>query len=282
MLQATWADELRTVTGSWREQGLSIALVPTMGNLHDGHLALVQRARALCDRVVVSIFVNPTQFGPDEDFDAYPRTLEQDLEQLREAGAHLAFTPANSVMYPHGLDSAIRLTAPPDLAGILEGEQRDGHFDGVVTVVARLFNLVCPDQAVFGEKDYQQLLIIRRMTEDLGYNIGIEAVETVREADGLAMSSRNGYLGEVERDRARLLADALDRAAAQVRPGESDFSNLEGKVSNQLEKLGFDVDYVAVRSAANLGLPGPEDSELRILVAAYNGETRLIDNKSIK
>jgi pantoate--beta-alanine ligase len=250
-----------------------------MGNLHQGHLALVREARRLADRVVVSIFVNPTQFGPGEDFASYPRTPGDDLEKLETEGAHLAFLPDAATVYPHGLQDAVRVLATPSLATILEGESRPGHFDGVVTVVARLFNLVQPDVAVFGEKDYQQLLVIRRMARDLGYPTAIHGVETVREPEGLAMSSRNAYLGPAQRELARHINILLDRLVLDLESGREDFATLEEKAMDWLNEKGLQADYVAIRKAADLQVPAAGDAPLRVLAAARAGDTRLIDNK---
>ena len=279
MLRAAHTDELRVVRDSWRQEGLTVALVPTMGNLHDGHLALVKEALQRADRVVVSIYVNPTQFGEGEDFDAYPRTLDADLRKLESAGAHLAFTPNDEAIYPHGKSGAVNLIAPRDLASVLEGEKRPGHFDGVVTVVCRLFNLVQPQFAVFGEKDFQQLQIIRRMTTDLGYDIEIISVPTVREPSGLAMSSRNNYLGSERRQQAAIIQDALERVVESIRSGKSDFSALEGKAAKWLKNSGLTVDYFCIRRQSDLQAPAQSDKDLVILVAAWSGDTRLIDNK---
>jgi len=321
MLRAENRDQLDTRTRDWRLAGLRIALVPTMGNLHEGHLALVRAARETADRVITSIYVNPAQFGEGEDFQRYPRTLDSDLESLEEAGCDLVFVPDDRTMYPNGLENAVRLLAAPDLASVLEGASRPGHFDGVVTVVARLFNLARPDAAVFGEKDYQQLLVIRRMVEDLAWRIRIVPVPTVREDGGLAMSSRNHYLAEEERDAAgrihAVLRDAalrvdelLTAADSQAEAGKQDspcsrselidvversrlspkagagkrdslFARLEAEAAEQLSRYGLKVDYVAVRRARDLDLPRPGDSDLRILAAAWSGPTRLIDNLPI-
>lgn len=279
MLRATVRAELDLVLESWRKEGLRIALVPTMGNLHEGHLALVREAGRLADRVVVSIFVNPTQFGAGEDFSSYPRTPDQDLEKLAAEGVHLAFLPDTATVYPCGLTDAVQVRATPSLAGILEGEIRPGHFDGVVTVVARLFNLVQADLAVFGEKDYQQLLVIRRMALDLGYRTAVHAVETVREPQGLAMSSRNAYLAPEQRAVAGHINTLLERLVGELQSGRDDYAELERDASEWLDEKGFAVDYVAIRKAADLQIPGPGDAPLRVLVAARVGTTRLIDNK---
>ena len=278
MQQAKNREQIHAVTEPWRREGLKIALVPTMGNLHRGHLALVEAARRVADRVVTSIYVNPAQFGEGEDYASYPRTLEADSLALEQAGCDLLFVPGHNTMYPSGLDHAVRLLASPDLAGVLEGESRPGHFDGVVTVVARLFNLVVPDVAVFGEKDYQQLLVIQRMADDLGYGIRIVPVPTVRETSGLAMSSRNNYLDKAERESAGRLNAILLHAAGQVRSGCENCIQVEQAATARLKELGFQVDYVAVRRAEDLLMPGSGDPDLRVLAAVWSGPTRLIDN----
>jgi len=278
VLLARTRDELWPLTRAWRQAGLRVALVPTMGNLHEGHLSLVDAARKEADRVVVSVFVNPTQFGAGEDFNAYPRTLEADCGKLAEVRCDLVFAPGVETMYPGGLIDAVRVQAAPSLANILEGEFRPGHFDGVVTVVARLFNLVGPDLAVFGEKDYQQLLVIRRMTEDLGYPLEILAAPTVRGRGGLALSSRNAYLDEAQLAVAEILNAVLGECAGRVAAGGRDYPAVEQAARDRLEVAGLRVDYVAVRRAVDLGPPAPGDTELRILAAARCGTTRLIDN----
>lgn len=270
--------QLWSFTRLWKKKGLKSALVPTMGNLHDGHLALVKAAREHADRVVTSIYVNPAQFGEGEDFDSYPRTLESDLHKLEAAGCDLAFVPDNTTMYPWGPEKGVRLLAAPGLSTILEGASRPGHFDGVVTVVARLFNLVCPDVAVFGEKDYQQLLVIRRLVEDLGYRINIVSLSTVRESGGLAMSSRNNYLDAMQRKAAghlnRILQETVDRAAA----ADVKLDLLEHQATVKLEAQQLRVDYLAFRRASDLEIPKEGDRALRLLAAVWCGETRLVDN----
>ena len=278
MLLASERGELDSVLQRWHADRLSVALVPTMGNLHAGHLALVQAARNAADRVVSSIYVNPTQFGQGEDFDHYPRTPEADHRALEAEGCDLVFAPGHDTMYPGGLENTVRVLAPPDLAGVLEGAIRPGHFDGVVTVVARLFNLVQPDVAVFGEKDYQQLLVIRRMTRDLGYGIRIVAVPTVRENHGLAMSSRNEYLDPEQRTAAGRLSAVLFAAAERLAQGDTESSGAEWSARDELEAGGFEVDYVAVRAAEDLAEAPASEQPLRILAAVRIGGTRLIDN----
>ena len=269
--------QLRSFTRSWRAAGLSTALVPTMGNLHAGHLALVEAAREAADRVITSIYVNPTQFGEGEDFERYPRTLDADLAGLEAAGCDLAFIPDTPTMYPRGIADACRVLAPPALSSTLEGACRPGPFDGVVSVVDRLFNLVGPDIAVFGEKDYQQLLVIRAMVEDLGHDIRILQIPTVREQGGLAMSSRNRYLNGDERTIALELNRVLAAAAGQIGDG-ADVRPVEEAAADRLRRAGFEVDYVAVRRAEDLECAEPDDCDLRVLAAVRCGETRLIDN----
>jgi pantoate--beta-alanine ligase len=251
-----------------------------MGNLHAGHLALVAEARRLADKVVASIYVNPTQFGQGEDFGQYPRSLEQDLQALDDAHCDLAFVPDEKEIYPFGHAAAMRLSAPPELADILEGASRPGHFDGVVTVVSRLFNLVQPDVAVFGEKDYQQLIVIRRMVEDMGFALRIHGHATVRESSGLALSSRNRYLDDEQKTAAGNISTVLDDIVRALDEGENNLEELESEAVRRLNAQGLRPDYVAIRRAADLSLPQKSDQELRVLAAAWCGRTRLIDNQS--
>ncbi|MCQ6263378.1 pantoate--beta-alanine ligase [Alcanivorax sp. MM125-6] len=271
--------EVRERVAQWRHEGHTIGLVPTMGNLHDGHLSLVREARRHCDRVVVSIFVNPTQFGPGEDFDAYPRTLDADAARLREAGVEVLFAPTVDAMYPLG---ANRTWVDVDALGdYLCGADRPGHFRGVATVVSKLFNIVQPDVAVFGEKDFQQLAILRRMAAELLFPIRLIGAPTAREADGLAMSSRNGFLTETERARAPLLQQHLQDARRAVEQGERDYRALEKRIAVSLAEHGFDVDYVTVANATTLAPAAAEDRELVIAAAARLGRPRLIDNLTL-
>jgi len=263
---------------AWRSSGLTTALVPTMGNLHDGHLALVRVAREHADRVVASIYVNPTQFGEGEDYGRYPRTPEEDLSRLESTHCDMVFMPEEQAMYPRGLTDSTRVTAAPSLSGILEGASRPGHFDGVVTVVARLFNLVGPDVAVFGEKDYQQLLVIRRLVEDLGYPIRIVSVPIVRGSGGLALSSRNRYLDAGERLAAEQMNAVLAAAAGRLASSSADPDAVARDARQRLENAGLVVDYVVVRRADDLTEPNAPDTNLRILAAVRCGDTRLIDN----
>lgn len=263
-----------------RAAGDRIVLVPTMGNLHDGHLSLLRTARKSGDFVVATIFVNPFQFGENEDFDSYPRTLEPDLQRLEDMDCDLVFIPKTKDVYPRGAERATRVEVP-GLSSILCGRQRPGFFRGVATVVNILFNMVRPDAAVFGEKDYQQLLIIRRMIEDLRMTIEILVGETVREPDGLAMSSRNSYLTPSERELAPLIHQQLQKVRGQLRAGERDFDLVCRRAINALEAAGFKPDYFEVRRAEDLGATPSVDDELRILAAAWLGKARLIDNVAV-
>lgn len=265
---------------AWRRKGERVALVPTMGNLHQGHLDLVREARMHADHVVASIFVNPTQFGEGEDFDQYPRTPAEDVAALEAENCDLVFAPDVAEMYPFGLEHAVAVQASPDLAGLLEGQNRPGHFDGVVTVVARLFAMVMPDVAVFGEKDYQQLLVIRRMTQDLGFGIEIIGKETVRDPAGLALSSRNAYLSPLELTIARQLNKVLSETGRSAQPGDY-VRVLETDAAEQLISTGLRVDYVAIRRASDLTVPEKFEKGLRILAAVRCGQTRLIDNMAM-
>ncbi|HEX6929295.1 MAG TPA: pantoate--beta-alanine ligase [Gammaproteobacteria bacterium] len=268
--------ELRGIVHDWRVADERIGFVPTMGNLHAGHLALVERARAAADRVIVSVFVNPTQFGPNEDFDRYPRTENEDAAKLAAAGADLLFLPGVAEMYPGGADRTTFVEVPASLTDQLCGRQRPGHFRGVATVVATLFNLVQPDLAVFGEKDFQQLAVIRRMVRDLAFPVEIIGAPTIREADGLAMSSRNQYLSADERRTAPRLHGVLAWLGSRLREGEP-VAVLEADGMAELAAAGFRPEYVAVRDAVELGPPRTGEDAV-ILAAAHLGRTRLIDN----
>jgi pantoate--beta-alanine ligase len=268
---------LRQQVAALRARGGRIGFVPTMGNLHAGHLELLRQARLLADHVIVSIFVNPAQFGPQEDYDNYPHTPERDRDALLEAGADLLFLPGVAEIYPQGPDQTT-IVEVPGLNRILEGEHRPTHFNGVTTVVAKLFNLVQADVAVFGEKDYQQLLLIRRMVADLCMPIAIASVATVREADGLAMSSRNSYLAPAERAIAPRLHSVLAGIKAKVVTGGQDLVAIEQAALAELAAAGFQPDYVSVRRQSDLATPAPGDAALIVLAAARLGTTRLIDN----
>ena len=260
----------------WRSDA-RLAFVPTMGNLHEGHLQLVRRARQLADVVVVSIFVNPLQFGRGEDLDAYPRTLTADREKLFAEGVHYLYTPGVEDIYPESLDVQT-IVRVPDLSETLCGQSRPGHFDGVATVVSKLFNIVRPDVAVFGEKDFQQLSIIRKMVADLCIPVEIVGVPTVRDEDGLALSSRNNYLTERQRRVAPRLHKTLQECRDAIASGFDNFLQLESHARMQLLQAGFDPDYFSVRDARTLRPVSDETEEIAILAAARLGSTRLIDN----
>ncbi|MBK1716384.1 pantoate--beta-alanine ligase [Thiocystis violacea] len=268
--------DLRERVGAWRSAGERVALVPTMGNLHAGHLRLVREARARAERVVATVFVNPLQFGPGEDLDAYPRTLAEDQRQLAGEGCDLLFAPRTSEVYPRGQEIQTRVEVP-GLSDILCGATRPGHFAGVATVVCKLLNMAQPDVALFGEKDFQQLLVIRRLVEDLDMPVEIVGVATVREADGLAMSSRNGYLDAGERLRAPALYQALRQAGESLRQGES-IERVERAATEAILESGLRPDYLSVRVASDLSPAHSGDADLVILGAAYLGRARLIDN----
>ena len=264
----------------WRGEGLRVAFVPTMGNLHAGHVSLIEAARRHGDRFVASIFVNPMQFGPNEDFAHYPRTPAQDARMLADAGCDLMFMPDVAEIYPNGSERATRVDVP-GLSSMLDGEFRPGHFEGVATVVAKLFHIVEPDVAVFGEKDFQQLTIIRRMVADLCLAVSIIAAPTVREPDGLAMSSRNQYLSDEERRTAPVIHRALLAAVERLRAGDRDFAAIERIGLEALERAGLRPDYFSVRRADDLNVPNADARHLVVLTAARLGRARLIDNLQI-
>ena len=269
--------ELRAAVARARSDGKRIGFVPTMGNLHSGHAALVAKAAQRVDFVVASIFVNPLQFGAGEDLDKYPRTLAADQEKLLEAGCHLLFAPSVEEMYPDGMAGQTRVSVPQLSEGLC-GASRPGHFEGVATVVSKLFNMVQPDLAVFGQKDYQQLAVIRALVHDLNMPIQIIGEPTVRADDGLALSSRNGYLSPEQRAIAPALYRSLQQIAQAIRGGERDYPKLLAEQQQQLEAAGMRRDYLEIRHAKNLRPATAEDRDLVILVAAYLGSTRLIDN----
>jgi len=269
--------ELRAAVARARSEGKRIALVPTMGNLHAGHAALVTKASQRADFVVASIFVNPLQFGPSEDLDKYPRTLAADQEKLLSAGCHLLFAPTVEEMYPDGMDGQTRLHVTGVSEGLCGGS-RPGHFDGVATVVCKLFNMVQPDMALFGEKDFQQLAVIRKLVRDLNLPIQIFGEPTVRAEDGLALSSRNGYLTEEQRAIAPVLQRTLKQLAERIRQGERDFPALLEQGRQQIEAAGLRLDYLEAREPVGLRPATAQDRQLVILVAAFLGTTRLIDN----
>lgn len=269
-------DALRAVLVDARSSGQTIGLVPTMGNVHAGHLSLVSWVRNQADLVVASIFVNPLQFGVNEDFARYPRTLKEDSEKLHAAGVDLLYTPTVNSVYPSGSPPRVALRLSGELTETLEGAYRPGHFDGVATVVLILFNQVQPDLAVFGEKDWQQLAVIRQMVSDLSLQIMVTGRPTVREADGLAMSSRNQYLSPKERTIASNLYSSLTEVASALEDGRRDFASLCERQINLLSRLGFQIQYMEIRRP-DLQMPEECDQEFVVLVAGHLGKTRLID-----
>ncbi|WP_454256099.1 pantoate--beta-alanine ligase [Pseudomonas sp. Marseille-Q8238] len=269
--------ELRAAIARARAEGKRIAFVPTMGNLHAGHVALVEKAGQRADFVVASIFVNPLQFGPSEDLARYPRTLIADQEKLVAAGCHLLFTPEVEEMYPQGMGLQTRVSVPSLSEGLCGGS-RPGHFEGVATVVTKLFNMVQPDLAVFGEKDFQQLAVIRALVRDLNMPVQIVGEPTARAEDGLALSSRNGYLNDEQRASAPALYRMLSRLADAIRGGETDFAELIDGGNAELIAAGFRPDYLEIRESNELQPASANDQQLVILAAAYMGTTRLIDN----
>jgi pantoate--beta-alanine ligase len=268
--------QVRERVRGWRAQGQRIAFVPTMGNLHAGHMSLIEAARQHGERFVASIFVNPMQFGPNEDYAHYPRTPQQDETMLAAAGCDLMFMPDVAEIYPNGPDNAARVEVPV-LSHILDGEFRPGHFQGVATVVTQLLNIVEPDAAIFGEKDFQQLTVIRRMVADLCMPVSIIGAATVREPDGLALSSRNQYLTPAERGVAPIIHQQLQLARARLRAGAAD-RDVETEALAVLTAAGMRPDYFVVRDAATLQPASPDSTERVVLVAARLGKARLIDN----
>lgn len=271
---------LRSRVKAWKQAGLSVAFVPTMGNLHQGHFSLVEKAKTVADKVVVSIFVNPMQFGPGEDLDKYPRTLEQDQQGLEALDIDILFTPTPDIIYPKGLDEQSYI----EVLGVSEGHcggSRPGHFRGVATVVAKLFNLVQPDYACFGEKDFQQLQVIRTMVEDLSMPIEIIAVPTKREPSGLAMSSRNGYLSDEQKETAKVLFQVLNDTAQSLINGDTDIAALTNTAKSQLTAAGLVPDYYNIVAQKTLKPAVDTDKQLIILAAAFLGTVRLIDNLQI-
>jgi pantoate--beta-alanine ligase len=263
-----------------RLKGFRVGFVPTMGNLHDGHLALLKQAKQSNDVVVCSIFVNALQFSLNEDWDKYPRTYQSDCEKLRNAGCDYLFHPDDIEMYPNGLDTQSRVICPT-MTDVLCGASRPGHFEGVTTVVSKLFNIVQPDEAIFGIKDYQQLAVIRRMVEDLCMPIQVTSAPIHRETDGLAMSSRNRYINDDERPKVIILKDTLDWIASQIKGGKRNFSELEHIAAQQIEQVGFKVDYITCSNSKTLDLAANDDSDITILGAIFTESARLIDNVSV-
>lgn len=273
-------DDVRALVAEWREAGATVALVPTMGNLHKGHMSLVELAADEADHVIVSVFVNPTQFGPNEDYDEYPRTLDVDARRLSRAGVDMLFAPSVETMYPGGEETSTTINVP-GLGDVLEGKRRPGHFVGVTSVVCRLFNICSPDVAVFGQKDYQQFVILKRMVADLQLPVRLIAGPTQREDSGLAMSSRNGYLDEAQRKSAAVIHESLQQVRQELLGGERDYPKLERAVEKQIKAAGLTPEYVAIREADDLTDPGPASSTLVVLTAARLGKVRLIDNLAV-
>lgn len=269
--------QLRAAISRARSEGKRIAFVPTMGNLHAGHIALIQQATERADFVVASIFVNPLQFGANEDLDSYPRTLAADQSKLLDAGCDLLFTPDAQEMYPQGMAQQTIVSVPGVSTGLCGGS-RPGHFDGVATIVCKLFNMVQPDIALFGEKDFQQLAVIRKMVADLNMPVQIFGVAIVRDHDGLALSSRNGYLSAQQRAAAPALQDCLQAVKAQIKNGRRDYATLFEQLNTDLQSAGFRLDYVELRDALSLQPADVQSTQLVLLAAAYLGSTRLIDN----
>ncbi len=266
----------------WKQAGLKVGFVPTMGNLHQGHLSLVQQAQSLCDRVVVSVFVNPMQFGPNEDFEHYPRTFQADSAKLNDLKVDLLYLPSVDEMYPNGLEQT-RVVVPDALTTLLEGASRPGHFDGVSTVVCKLFNMVQPDVALFGQKDYQQWLVILRMVQELALPVEVVASPIVRDKDGLALSSRNKYLSSAQRAIAPKLNVILQEVAMAIVSGNQNFKALEKTASQRLLQAGFDdVDYVRVCDPNTLQPAMSKQEQYVILAVARLGETRLLDNTLVR
>ncbi len=280
MYQATSVTEINQYVQHWREHGQSIAFIPTMGNLHAGHISLIEKGQSLCDRTICSIFVNPMQFGPNEDWDHYPRTIDADIEKLEAIGCDLAYMPAASELYPDGLDKISHVEVT-DLTDNYEGAHRPGHFTGVATVVLKLFNIVKPDVSVFGKKDYQQYRVISKMVKDFNLDVQIIGEETRRESSGLASSSRNQYLDAAQLEQAALIYQTLQQTAQRIEQGERDFKQLEQNAIGQLDAAGFDIDYFVICNAETLLPATTADRELVILVTAALNGTRLLDNIEI-
>lgn len=277
MEMITGKEALRELLVDWRHGSDHIALVPTMGNLHDGHMSLIGIAREHAERVVVSVFVNPTQFAAGEDFNEYPRTLQRDARKLKQAKVDVLFAPEVETIYPFGIEAATSVHVP-FMTDDLCGASRPGHFDGVTSVVSRLLSLVQPDVVVFGQKDYQQQAILRRMVEDLCMPVSVITGPTLRDADGLALSSRNQYLTESDRVIAPALYAQLCLLGEALEAGSEDYGALETSAMEALRSAGFEPEYVSIRRAENLGPPARDSDELVVLAAARLGKTRLIDN----
>ncbi|ASM50978.1 pantoate--beta-alanine ligase [Pseudoalteromonas espejiana DSM 9414] len=280
MQSITEIKSLRSQIKAWRQAGLSVALVPTMGNLHRGHFSLVEKAKTMADKVVVSIFVNPMQFGANEDLDNYPRTLNADKQGLAELDTDIVFTPSVDTIYPNGLGEQSFVDVPGVSMGYCGGT-RPGHFKGVATVVTKLFNLVQPDYACFGEKDFQQLQVIKTMVRDLSIPVEVVGVPTMREVSGLAMSSRNGYLSADQKATATALFTTLNACAEQLKAGNTDYKALQQSAKQSLEQAGLKPDYFEIAQRDTLKAATLDDTQFVILAAAYLGSVRLIDNLQV-
>ncbi|MBT7437905.1 MAG: pantoate--beta-alanine ligase [Cellvibrionales bacterium] len=264
----------------YRLQGKKIGFVPTMGNLHDGHIELVKLARKTNDVVVCSIFVNNLQFGLNQDWDKYPRTLEKDCEKLKSVSCEVLFHPDENQMYPNGLDSQTRVICP-SMTDILCGASRPGHFEGVTTVVSKLLNIIQPNELILGRKDFQQMAILRRMIEDLCFPVNIIEANIYREADGLAMSSRNSFLTVAEKCKASQLYESLNWVVQMIRSGNKDFNFLQKEASKQINRAGFRTDYISVCNSKTLEMAAVDDIDITVLGAMYSSSARLIDNISL-
>jgi pantoate--beta-alanine ligase len=280
MNQANSVSELRQYIQHWKDHQQSIAFIPTMGNLHQGHLSLIEKGQSLCDRSICSIFVNPMQFGPNEDFNHYPRTLDEDIELLESVACDLVYMPTASELYPQGLGKISQIIVT-DLTETFEGAHRPGHFTGVATIVAKLFNIVRPDISVFGKKDYQQYCVIKKMAQDLNLDVEIIGQETTREPSGLATSTRNQYLNEEQKLKAALIYRTLQEASDKIIGGQKKFAVVEKQAIDSLSQAGFDTDYFNVCNADTLKPATSGDKKLVILVTTRLGDTRLLDNIEI-
>ncbi len=272
--------ELRELVDAWHEAGETIALVPTMGNLHAGHMSLVELAAEQAERVIVSVFVNPTQFGPGEDFSKYPRTPDKDARRLSLAGVDVMFEPGVDEMYPNGTAETTQVIVP-GVSDVLEGAGRPGHFAGVASVVTRLFNICAPNVAVFGQKDYQQLIVLKRMVTDLHMPVRILTGETARADSGLALSSRNSYLNDAQKAQAVAIFRMLNTLCEAIGDGDDDWPGLEARGMQMLRDAGLDPQYVAIRRALDLSEMQPQFMNLVVLTAARVGEVRLLDNMRV-
>lgn len=277
MDQATSVVELRQYAQHWKDHHESIAFIPTMGNLHDGHISLIEKGQSLCDRTICSIFVNPMQFGANEDFNHYPRTLDQDIQRLKDIGCDLVYLPTASELYPEGLEHITHIQVT-DLTDHWEATHRPGHFTGVATIVLKLFNIVKPNVSVFGKKDFQQYRVIQKMVSDLNLDVEIIGAETTRESSGLATSSRNQYLSNQQKQQARFIYQTLKATAERIQAGERDYASIQTEVIEQLNQAGFATDYFCICNSITLEPAKPEHKKLVLLVTAAMGQTRLLDN----